>query len=250
MIFLNPDYVIALYQVNTIKDRLTDKFVEREYLKVFATEDIKTEYMLRIGSLEYKKMLLENNIKKAKRKLELRADKIEEKQIEEIIKQEFEEATEKERSLFKDIDEAINNSQKEQMSDKYIDELNFSFSILVRSWNPIINTDLSDQTRKLYDKAKKIYKEGNERLLDRYVDLIDDSEIVQQGEIDELMEEYERYQKLYKNIEEEITQIKNTFPFTELSMLEDDNLVRRKKDELNEEIAKLQDEYKKLQKKI
>ena len=152
--------------------------------------------------------------------------------------------------MFKDIDEAINNSQKEQMSDKYIDELNFSFSILVRSWNPIINTDLSDQTRKLYDKAKKIYKEGNERLLDRYVDLIDDSEIVQQGEIDELMEEYERYQKLYKNIEEEITQIKNTFPFTELSMLEDDNLVRRKKDELNEEIAKLQDEYKKLQKKI
>ena len=33
-------------------------------------------------------------------------------------------------------------------------------------------------------------------------------------------------------------------------MLEDDNFVRRKKDELNEEIAKLQDEYKKLQKKI
>ena len=68
MVFLNPDYVIALYQVNTIKDRLTDKFVEKEYLKIFVVDEIKNEYMLRVGSLEYKKMLVENNIKKAKRK--------------------------------------------------------------------------------------------------------------------------------------------------------------------------------------
>ena len=81
MVFLNPDYVIALYQVNTIKDRLTDKFVEKEYLKIFVVDEIKNEYMLRVGSLEYKKMLLENNIKKAKRKLELQVDNIEKNQI-------------------------------------------------------------------------------------------------------------------------------------------------------------------------
>lgn len=250
MVFLNPDYVIALYQVNTIKDRLTDKFVEKEYLKIFVVDEIKNEYMLRVGSLEYKKMLLENNIKKAKRKLELQADSIEKNKIEELIKQEFKENTEKEIAMFNDIDNAINSSQKEPMTDKEVDELNFSFSILVRTWNPILNPDLSDQTKSLYAKAKKVYKEGNEKLLDRYVDLIDDKDIVQQGEIDELMQEYERYQKLLKDTEEEIKTIKNTFPFTELSMLENENLVRRKKDELNEEIAKLQEEYKKLQNKI
>ena len=138
MVFLNPDYVIALYQVNTIKDRLTDKFVEKEYLKIFVVDEIKNEYMLRVGSLEYKKMLLENNIKKAKRKLELQVDNIEKNKIEELIKQEFKENTEKEIAMFNDIDNAINSSQKEPMTDKEVDELNFSFSILVRTWNPIL----------------------------------------------------------------------------------------------------------------
>ena len=44
--------------------------------------------------------------------------------------------------------------------------------------------------------------------------------------------------------------INNTFPFNQKVILEDENLYRRKKDSINKEIAEINVENKKIQKKI
>ena len=71
MIFLNPEYVILLHQVNQKKDELTDKIIEKDRLLAFICRELKMNYMLKIGSLEYKKMLVEDDIKRTKRKIEI-----------------------------------------------------------------------------------------------------------------------------------------------------------------------------------
>ena len=55
MIFVNPEYVVLLHQVNQKKDELTDKIVEKDRLLAFVCRELKMNYMLKIGSLEYKK---------------------------------------------------------------------------------------------------------------------------------------------------------------------------------------------------
>ena len=101
MIFVNPEYVVLLHQVNQKKDELTDKIVEKDRLLAFVCRELKMNYMLKIGSLEYKKMLIENDIKKTERKIEIvkKLKIVTEKtevRVEEKIRKEFSEETKRE----------------------------------------------------------------------------------------------------------------------------------------------------------
>ena len=60
----------------------------------------------------------------------------------------------------------------------------------------------------------------------------------------------EKYNEVLKNIRKEIVKIKNSFPYNQKIILEDENLYRRKKDSLNRDIAEVHVQNKKLEKKI
>lgn len=253
MIFVNPEYVILLHQVNQKKDELTDKIVEKDRLLAFVCRELKMNYMLKIGSLEYKKMLIENDIKKTERKIEIvkKLKIVTEKtevRVEEKIRKEFSEETKREQELFADINQAIEYSLKDPITDDELNDVEASFAVLVRSWNPYINMDLTEQRRIMYGQAEKAYEEGNIDLLERYINLVEEDEIVEQGEIGEMLFKYERYKRLIRDVNNVITEIKSKFPYTEKEMLESENLTRRRKNEINQETMLLQEELKEQEK--
>ena len=102
MFFVNPEYVVALYNVNNLKDLLTDKIVEKDYLINYYCKNLKIDYMLKIGALEYKKLIAQNRVKKIKRKIELinSLEFFREEEIDELLKKEFEENNKLEREMF------------------------------------------------------------------------------------------------------------------------------------------------------
>jgi hypothetical protein len=252
MIFVNPEYVAYMYEVNQLKDMITDKIVERDYLIHYYCKDLKVDYMLKIGSLEYKKLLVENNVKKIKRKIELikELEVFLEQEIDEIIKNEFADNTEIEKEMFADINIAIDYSMEENLTVNELDDLNSLYSVLVRAWNPALNMNLSDQKKSLYKEAEKAYKVGNIKLLESYSKLVEDDDAIEQGEIEDLKAAKERYNILLKENDELITTIKNTFPYNERDTLEDDNLLRRRKDKLNSETEELKEELAKLKEEL
>ena len=71
MVFIHPRYVDLLFRVNYLRDCISDLIVERDRLINFTCEEIKADYMLKIGSLKYKEILLKNKVKKISRKIEL-----------------------------------------------------------------------------------------------------------------------------------------------------------------------------------
>ena len=60
----------------------------------------------------------------------------------------------------------------------------------------------------------------------------------------------DRYERIAEEYQKDIRRIKNTFPYNQKVILEDENLYRRKKDSLNKEIAQVNIENKKIEKKI
>ncbi len=253
MIFLNPEYVILLHQVNQKKDELTDKIIEKNRLLAFICRELKMNYMLKIGSLEYKKMLVEDDIKRTKRKIEI-VKKLKivtektEMRIEEKVRKEFAEDIKREQELFADINQAIEYSLKDPITEDELDDVEASFAVLVRTWNPYINLDMPEERRIMYGQAEKAYEEGNIDLLERYIKLIEDDEIIEQGEIGEMLYKYERYKRLIRDVNDVIKEIKSKFPYTEREMLEDEKLTRKRKNQINNETMLLQDELKEQEK--
>jgi len=71
-----------------------------------------------------------------------------------------------------------------------------------------------------------------------------------QDEISTLKMLREKYEEYLDRVEKQIRKLKNGFPCNQIRILQDENLCRRKKDRLNKEIAEINIENKKLEKKI
>lgn len=252
MFFVNPEYVVVLYNVNNLKDLLTDKIVEKDYLINYYCKNLKIDYMLKIGALEYKKLLAQNRVKKLKRKIELinSLEFFREEEVDELLKKEFEKNSKLEKEMFLDVNMAIEYSLKDNLTDDEIEDLNVTYSVIVRSWNPILNTELSDRKIRLYKEAEKAYSEGNIKLLESYANIIDEDEIIEQGEIKYLKEKEKKYQKLLGEAEEVLKIIKNSFPYTEKDVLTEERETRKRKDKINKDVQELEEEIKMLEKDL
>ncbi len=252
MIFLSPEYVDAMYKANHLKDVLTDKIVEKDYLINYTCKDYKVDYMLKIGSIEYKKMIAQNNINKIKRKIKLiqQLETFDESEIDTMINEEFKEQTEAQKELFNDINTAINYSMEEQLTDEQMKKMNLDYSVLVRSWSPALNEKIGIERARLFENAEIAYQEGNIQLLSNYVKLVEDDEIIQQGELEDLRVLIVKYKSMCQAVDSLIRAIKNSFPYNEREMLEDENLLRERKNELNNQVQLADEELKKLNKKL
>ena len=102
----------------------------------------------------------------------------------------------------------------------------------------------------IYKEAEKAYSEGNITLLERYVNIVDEDEIIEQGEIKYLQEKEKKYQKLLGEAEEVLRIIKNSFPYTEKDLLIEERETRKRKDKINKETQELEEEIKVLEKDL
>jgi len=106
-IILFPDVQILRDEIEKLRTELSMLVLERDELKFIICKNIETEYMIRIGSLEYKAYEAQCASMRLKRKIELiqakknRQEKINLNKIDEILEEEFYEYQQK---LNKQID--------------------------------------------------------------------------------------------------------------------------------------------------
>ena len=123
MVIIHPEYALLLIEVNELKNEIANLIVERDWLIYYACKELKIDYTLKIGALEYKLFLAEKRYTKNLKKLALMKEmksqnlEIDMNSIEEKVNSEFKKMDKSEKIMSSDLDYAIEMSSKE-----YFDE--------------------------------------------------------------------------------------------------------------------------------
>jgi DNA-binding XRE family transcriptional regulator len=248
VVIVNPEFIKLIKETNSLKEMLCHKIVERESLIIHECKNMKLEYMLRIGNLEYDLMKKQNELLVLKRIKELeKTKKYSQEEIAKKVEIEFSEFKVMEKKLLNDIDIAIDLSMTNLLGDNEIKRLNDVYYKLQLILNPDLKLTSSEKEDELFECAKKSYKKGNVKKLEKILEGYKDETIV--DEYENLSKLRNRYSLLIEENQKIITKIKMSFPYNQKDTLQDNNLLRRKKDEINSKIYAYDEEIKKIKKK-
>jgi hypothetical protein len=244
-----PEYAKYIYEINYLRLKLARSIAHRDALKYHICKYIELDYMLKVGALEYKQMVVENKVNKASRMLYyLKEQKLKPNELPKIIKKEFEEDDKKVELMEKSVNDAIDMSFKKIPSEDEVTELNSHYLLLVKDYSPEINSKNTDEENHLFDEILNAYKSGNVRQIKKFDKCTKDE--LYFDELEAYKAEEIKLNEVKAKVDREILEIKNKFPYTEKIELQDENLFRRRKEGINAKIQELESELEALQKEL
>lgn len=235
-----PDFEKLKNEVERMRTELSMLLLERDELQFVICKNIETEYMLKLGSIEYKAYEAQCAALRLKRKIELiqakknRQEKVIISAIEETLDTEFAEYQKQLNEQIDKMNDALKRSKAEVLSDEDNKKLKKLYRKLVKALHPDINPDVSQAQVQLFDNAVSAYKNGDLNTLRIIGEMVGNNPLSEQHKdaMTQLVEERERLQGLLKSIRESIDNIKSEYPYTMKDILEDTEKTEQKKQEL------------------
>ena len=240
--------IIVHPEVQKLKDRLAELIYEHENLISHLCPLIERRYVLEFGIYEYELYLLEFDISKLKRKLQLmkmeinHENEIDLEKIDNILSEEFEEYEQQLKAQIEEIN-YLKSTEIKQLSDEDSRKLKKIYRILIKKLHPDLNPNQRFYEKNMFLRATKAFQNGDLSDLEALLALTDDGEIEEESEIDDL-------KRLIGDFEEKIEKIKQDYPYNKKELLVDDEKGRQYKNMLVELIHDRQDDIKKLEKEI
>lgn len=235
-----PDFEKLKNEVEKMRTELSMLLLERDELQFVICKNIETEYMLNLGSIEYRAYEAQCLSLRLKRKIELiqakknRQEKVIISAIEETLDTEFAEYQKRLDEQINKMNDALKRSKAEVLTDEENKELKKLYRKIVKALHPDINPDVSETQVNLFDNAVQAYKNGDLNTLRIICEMVGNSPLPEQHKdaLTQLNEEKERLQNLLKAIRDSIEKIKSEYPYTMKEILEDKEKTEQKKQEL------------------
>lgn len=250
-IIVSPEYLKLIEEIKQLKEDIASLYEEKDELIYHICKNIETEYMSKIGVLEYKLYEFQCKVLRLKRKIELyrakinRQERIDDKEIEAQLNIEYKEYEEKLNQMSNDLQDVLNRKNYGVLSDEDSNQLKSIYRKLIKKLHPDLNKEFNEKNKKLLLQVTKAYENGDlETLknLELLASEIIEKEVVEVGEFEELKKSKEKYQNIINNLLEAIKNIKNSFPYDKKEFLKSEILVDRRKNEIKSEI----EQYKKI----
>lgn len=226
-------------EVEKMRTELSMLLLERDELQFVICKNIETEYMLKLGSMEYKAYEAQCAALRLKRKLELiqakknRQETVILSEIEETLDNEFAEYQEQLDAQIDKMNDALKRSKTAVLSDEENKELKTLYRKIVKALHPDMNPGVSKARIQLFDNAVSAYKNGDLETLRMIYEMVGNNPLPEQHKdaMTQLVEERERLQSLLKSIKESMDAIKSAYPYTMKGILEDTEKTAQKKQE-------------------
>lgn len=227
-------------EVEKMRTELSMLLLERDELQFVICKNIETEYMLKLGSIEYKAYEAQCAALRLKRKMELiqakknRQETVTISEIEETLDNEFAEYQEQLDAQIDKMNDALKRSKTAVLSDEENKELKTLYRKIVKALHPDMNPGVSKAQIQLFDNAVSAYKNGDLETLRMIYEMVGNNPLPEQHKdaMTQLVEERERLQGLLKSIKESMDAIKSAYPYTMKGILEDTEKTAQKKQEL------------------
>ena len=247
-IIILPELEELKAEVERLRTELSMLMLERDELKFVICKNIEAEYMLKLGGLEYKAYEAQCNVLRLKRQLELMQASLNRQEpvimtvIENLLNTEFAEYQEKLDEQVGKMNEAIERSNADVLSEEETKELKKLYRKIVKALHPDMNPNITDNQRQLFDNAVAAYKNADLDTLRAIEGMIgDDLKMDQASAKARLLEEKKSLEKLLEEVREEIETIKSQYPYTMKELLADDAKVEERKRELELIISKYEE---------
>jgi Mg2+ and Co2+ transporter CorA len=247
VIVLHPHFEKLMADVDRLRTELSMLVLERDELLYQECKNIEMAYMLSVGGLEYKAYEVECAILRLKRKVELirakknRQEKIVISKIEAILDSEFAEYQARLNELVDKMNAALERSHGRILSDEESRELKKLYRAIVKALHPDLHPDLGQAKIQLFHNAVKAYEHGDLNGL-RIIDAMLSRTAVPAERSEGLailVKEKERFEKLLKNIKDQIVEIKSVYPYTMRDLVQNPEKIDARKAELEERIKQL-----------
>lgn len=234
-----PDTKNLKEKIKTLRENLEDLLIEKDNLESIVCENIKTEYTLLFGGLEYRLYKASCEYLRLRRKREMiqakknREEKVDIKAIEADLDNEFFEYKKKLDEKISEMNRALERSKLPVLSKDETNEIKKLYRVIVKKLHPDLNPKITEAEKELFYRATECHKNGDLtaiRIIFEIVESEDVKDEITTSPADSLEKEAARLETLVESIQKDIDKIKSTEPYIWEVYLYDEN---KKNEKLN-----------------
>jgi type I restriction enzyme M protein len=237
-------------EIEKLRTELSMLVLERDDLILQECKTIEMDYMLTLGGVEYKAYELHCEVLRLKRKLELiqaarnRQEIPNPLIIEAILEREFAEYKAKLDEEIGKMNNALKRRHNKTLTDDEVVEFKKMYRVIVKALHPDLHPDISDEKIDFLKTAITAYENGNLVELRVIYDMVGGSPVNELPDIGaELLKEKSRLEKSLKAVREQITEIKNSYPYNLKKILTDPAKITEIKAAAEKQISELTEQF-------
>lgn len=240
----SPEYKRLKQEVHDLRAKLESLLYYRDELKYVICENIKSDYMLAIGGLEYKLYEAYCEYCRLRRKREMIQAKINRNEVlsmdllEDRLDLEFRDYQKKLQERVSDLQAALERSKLRVMSEEESKEFKGLYRSLVKLLHPDLHPNRSERDREFFVQATQAYKNGDLPTLQVIFQMVKQEEETSEEVVPAMTLEGEK-EKLVgyiQKMEKEIEEIQSKPPYSWKIYLDDPEKKAQKIAELMREL--------------
>lgn len=248
-VILFPEYEDLKEEVEKLRTELSMLVLERDELQFVECRNLEMAYLLALGSLEYRIYEAQCTLLRQKRKMELiqarqnRQEHVVLSEIAQILDREFLSYQKKLEEQMEKMNDAIQRSQAEALSDEEAMELKRRYRRIVKALHPDLHPNLMPEQLRLFQNAVAAYEHGDLAVMRVIDEMLSEPILPDKGwdAMRQLAEERKRLSVLLKQLRKSIQNIKSTYPYTVKELLQNSEWMEQRKRELHEILFQYQE---------